>query len=191
MKKIGKLFLHMAEFFSRVVHSVSCFFKKVFKSVGAFIKKCLNHLRGLLSKLKSSLGKKLVKIGSKMSGDMTESQKLSENLVDIACEFYKFGTVCTRMVDRLQERDSKRFAGKYDWFFHRLVEICEESGIRIVDFSGKDYDPGIPVTVTNMDEFGPEDELYIKSMTEPTIMKNGEVIKYGTVVLALKEGDVE
>ena len=48
---------------------------------------------------------------------------------------------------------------------------------------GTIYDPGMAITPFNVDEFSPNDKLYVDQMIEPIIMGKEGLVKTGTVIL--------
>ena len=59
----------------------------------------------------------------------------------------------------------------------------EDAGLLCIDVEGKIYDPGMAVTPLNIDDFEPDDDLFVEQMMEPIIMRDGKVQKTGTVLL--------
>ena len=55
--------------------------------------------------------------------------------------------------------------------------------MRIVDVEGQPYDVGMALSPLNIDDFEPEDLLYVEQMIEPIIMDETNVLKTGTAML--------
>lgn len=121
---------------------------------------------------------------------MDELQRLQENndlltksIVDIMSETYRFKRVFIKAVSKLEVEDQNKYASQFAWFTKRVDKAVENAGLSIVDLSGQEFDPGMAVTAMNIDDFEPDDDLFIEQMMEPIIMKDGKVQKTGTVVL--------
>ena len=59
--------------------------------------------------------------------------------------------------------------------------------MRIQNAEGQLYDPGMAITPLNIDEFDPDDPLYVEQMIEPIIMQGDTVCKIGTAILGRVE----
>ena len=108
---------------------------------------------------------------------------LTKSIVDIMSETYRFKRVFVKAVSKLEVEDQKKYASQFAWFTKRVDKAAENAGLSIVDLSGQEFDPGMAVTAMNIDDFEPEDDLFIEQMMEPIIMKDSKVQKTGTVVL--------
>ena len=67
--------------------------------------------------------------------------------------------------------------------FLRSTQPKSTERVPVVELSG--YDPGLPVTAVNLDEFEPDDQLIIQQILEPTILDSQNHITHiGSVILA-------
>lgn len=121
---------------------------------------------------------------------MDELQRLQEDndlliksLVDIMGETYRFKRVFAKAVSKLSVEDQSKYASQFAWFTKRVDKAAESAGLSVVDLSGQEYDPGMAVTAMNIDDFEPDDDLFVEQMMEPIIMKDDKVQKTGTVLL--------
>ena len=64
-----------------------------------------------------------------------------------------------------------------------MTKALDESGLHLVNVEGQIYDPGMAVTPLNIDEFEPDDKLFVEQIIEPIIMSENAVYKTGTVIL--------
>lgn len=62
---------------------------------------------------------------------------------------------------------------------------CDFLGVEILSYEGMDYDIGLPVDPLNLEDFEEGQELFIETMLEPVIKKQGtsEVIRNGKAIL--------
>ena len=114
---------------------------------------------------------------------MEDYEVLKSSLIGIAGELYRFQSVFARMVSRFPMEEQNKYISQYSWFSKRVVKALDGAGLRIIDLQGKEYDPGMAVIPINLDEFGPDDRLFVEQMMEPVIMEGNKVIKTGTVFL--------
>ena len=118
---------------------------------------------------------------------MQEYDKLLANLISIASEAFRFRQVFEKAIEKLDYDEQRKYFSQYSWFSKRVMKALESSGLRMLNFEGHPYDPGMAISPLNLDEFEPEDKLYISRMVEPVIMKDDTVMKLGTVILGREE----
>lgn len=118
---------------------------------------------------------------------MDDYSTLLKNLVSIASETYRFETVFEKAISKLDYDERTKYISQYAWFSKKVNSALAGSGLRIVELRGQLYDPGMAVTPLNLEEFDPDEKLYIYQMVEPLIMKDDTVMKLGTVILGRKD----
>lgn len=76
----------------------------------------------------------------------------------------------------------------YDRINKAISRYCNDKGVEIKDIEGMEYDPGLPVDPLNLEDFTPNDELYVGVMLEPIIKEKGtsKVLRNGKVFLVAK-----
>ena len=104
-------------------------------------------------------------------------------LADIAVEAYRLARVAQKATLRMAPMDAERFAGHYNGFQRRVDAALASAGMQTVDLTGQPYSVGMAVTALNADEFD-EEELVVAQMVEPVLMKDGAVLRTGSVMLA-------
>ena len=109
--------------------------------------------------------------------------KVIENLVVIAGELYRFKGIFAKAISKLEIDEQTKYASQYAWFEKKVKKALAEAGLRLVNLEGQLYDPGMAVTPLNIDEFEPNDKLFIEQIIEPIIMSDNAVYKTGTVIL--------
>lgn len=112
-----------------------------------------------------------------------QEQQLREALVAIAAETFRLRQVFERAISRLEEEEQARYMSQYGWFSRRVNRAMEQAGLRLLDPAGQLYDPGMAVTPLNLEEFEPQDRLYVEQTIEPIVMGEDQVLKTGTVIL--------
>ena len=109
------------------------------------------------------------------------------SLIQIASELFRFKKVFERVLAQIRIEDQNKYYSQYTWFEKKVLGALQESGLKMVDVRGRMFDPGLPVTAINIDEFGPEEELYVQEMIEPIIMQGDDLVKTGVVLLGKME----
>ena len=109
--------------------------------------------------------------------------ELTNAIVDMAVEAWRFKSVFSKAMSKLDAGESTRYLGQYNWFQRKMDQALEKAGLRIVNVEGLPYDPGVAASPMNIEDFDPDEILYVKQMIEPIIMDDSRVIRTGTVML--------
>ena len=109
-------------------------------------------------------------------------------MAEFLVEEYRFMRTVDAALKKLLPEERKRYISSYSFHESKLKDLMEQYGLRIQIYDGKDYDEGDAVTVLNADEYNlAKDNLVIEQTIEPAIINlEGEIIRQGTVVVALK-----
>ena len=113
--------------------------------------------------------------------------KLESSLISIASELFCFQRVFEKTVSKIEVDERGKYMSQFSWFSKKVTKALEEANLRLLNFEGQYYDPGMAVTPLNIDEFETEDKLYVAQTIEPVIMKQDIVMKTGTVILGRVE----
>ncbi|MDR2405339.1 MAG: hypothetical protein LBE27_03110 [Deltaproteobacteria bacterium] len=108
---------------------------------------------------------------------------LENSLIRIAVETWRFDKVFKRVVNKLERTDRSRYEGHFNWLLKEVQNALEQSGLYVNNLEGLPFDPGLPATPLNLDEFTEEDELFVDTMIEPVIMNERGIVKTGTITL--------
>ena len=71
---------------------------------------------------------------------------LKDSLITIAIEYWRLIKVLERLLNTLDANESKRYQGKIRWFSKKTEEALTAAGLKIVNYEGHRYDPGIPAS---------------------------------------------
>lgn len=112
-----------------------------------------------------------------------KNDSLLSSIADISNEAYRFKRVFMRAISKLDSDAQSKYSSQFAWFTKRVDKAVENAGLRIVDLTGQEFDPGMAVTPLNIEDFDADDQLYIEQMMEPVIMKDDQILKTGTVML--------
>jgi hypothetical protein len=107
----------------------------------------------------------------------------SEALLDLAVEGWRIARLFTRVLTKLDAGDGARYTNQVRYFVKRVEESLEAADLRLVNLEGQPYDTGLPAIALNIEDFAPDDRLYVDQMLEPVIMGPHGVIKTGTIIL--------
>lgn len=108
---------------------------------------------------------------------------LAKCLLDMAVESWRFGRLFERVLSALDAGEQKRYLGQFRWFHRRVEESLGAAGMRFVNIEGHPFDPGMPATALNIEEFNAGDTLVVDQMLEPIVMGPEGIIRTGTVTL--------
>jgi hypothetical protein len=118
---------------------------------------------------------------------MTESSEIrgraDEALLDLAVEGWRLARLFTRVLGKLDAGEGSRYANQVRYFLKRVEESLGAADMRLVNLEGQPYDTGLPATAINIEDFAPDDRLYVEQMLEPVIMGPQGIVKTGTVTL--------
>ena len=103
--------------------------------------------------------------------------------LSLAAESWRFSQVMQNAIHELPESRQGRYNSRLEWYIKKLKDTLETLSCHIEDYSERIFEPGMPLTVLNLDEFQEEDEIIIEVMIEPVIIRNdGTVVKTGTAM---------
>ena len=112
-----------------------------------------------------------------------QPEDLTQPLIDIAVESWKFARIFLRVVSKLDAGEGSRFLSQHRYYMRRLEETLLVAGLRLVNVEGHAFDPGVPATPLNMGDFSPDDQLVVDQMVEPILMGPNSVVRSGTVMV--------
>lgn len=107
--------------------------------------------------------------------------------IKIAVEAWRFGRVFEKMADKLEEAERERCMSQLSSFYKKIENSLDALGLRMVSIEGTPFEPGIAAIPSNIEDFGPGDELTVDRMIEPIIMGEYGLIRAGRVTLRKME----
>jgi len=113
----------------------------------------------------------------------TSTDVLTQTIVSMAVESWRFGRVFDRLLTKLDAGEQNRYKSQFRWFIKKVEEALEQAELRIVNVEGQPFDPGMAATPLNIEEFDTKDALMVDQMLEPIIMGKEGLVKTGTVTL--------
>ena len=125
-----------------------------------------------------------------MIAGQDDNQTIISNdaIIAFASEASKLDTLFRKLISKTEFENQKKYAGQFSWFMKKVETILNQANISLViPEQNSPFDTGLPVSALNIADFAPTDTLVIDRVIEPIVMKNGQVVKTGTVLL--KKGE--
>lgn len=112
---------------------------------------------------------------------------LQQAIIEMAVEAWRFRRVFYKAMSKLDAGESNRYMGQFAWFIKKVDNALTTAGMKIVDVERQPYDIGMALTPLNIDDFDPDDRLFVEQLIEPIIMDDEKVLKTGTAMLGRYE----
>ena len=119
---------------------------------------------------------------------MVIDEKKFSAVVDLLTESWRLNQFAKKLEPlagaKLQRKISNQVA-RFDKHFLAATEIL---GVEVLDFTGEEFETGLPITPINLADFAADEVLIVETMLEPTIKVAGaaEIVKCGAAVLGRK-----
>ena len=112
-------------------------------------------------------------------------QALSNNMTmaHLAVEYWKLLKAFERAIGRLPHEHVAKTTAKMRFSAGKLDALLKEAELNLIVFDGKRFEPNIPATALNVDDFTDSDNLTIESTIEPAVVENTKVLLFGKVVV--------
>jgi hypothetical protein len=104
-------------------------------------------------------------------------------LAKLATEYWRLLRIAEKVVVEVTADKMASLSAQIRYSTTRLHSICSEGGLRLVSYDRVNYEPNLPVTVSNGDEMSSEGDMVIERTLEPTIMADGQIVALGKVQL--------
>lgn len=114
-----------------------------------------------------------------------------EGLAQLCVEYWRLMVVTEKALARVQEKDGKRLEAQLKFSKRQFDVILQDLGLRLVDFSGERFYPGLAVSVDNPAEHDDDEVLMISKTLEPTVMSDMTIVKRGRVIVAPARNEEE
>lgn len=117
------------------------------------------------------------------NSDDRKKDLMSNSLIEIAVESWRFIRLFRRVLDKLDAGESAKYASQMRYFQKNLETSLGRVELKIVDVVDQPYEPGMAAAPLNLDEFDANDRLRVDQMVEPIIMGPEGLLRAGTVML--------
>ncbi len=111
-------------------------------------------------------------------------QRALETIAQLCVEYWKLSAVTEKALGTLESKDRKRLQAQLKFSKRQLELILKELGLRLIDFCGEHYHPGLAISVDNLADHNEDEQLVISKTLEPTVMSNMKVIRLGRAIIA-------
>ena len=118
---------------------------------------------------------------------MTAGHELS--YAKLAVEHWRLIRVLTRLVDRLPLESQARVAAQARFASAQLDSAVSDQGLSLTTFDGRLFEPSLPVTAVNAEDYPGRADLVVSETVEPTVIADGRVIQLGKVIISLGGAD--
>ncbi len=113
-----------------------------------------------------------------------------DNTVDFVIMLYKYRSLLINAMQKMNVLDAQKIKRTLEFNDNKLAKLLEKESLVInYNFTNKDFDPGMACDVINIDEFQAGDKLFVSQVLEPIILKEGNVIHRGKIMVQ-KKGEV-
>lgn len=94
----------------------------------------------------------------------------------------RFTKNLTRFADEKLTRKIDNQVARFDKKFFRAAS---ELDLEVLDFTGAEFETGLPIEPINLSDFAAEENLFVEAMLEPAIKRkdSAEIVKLGVAVL--------
>gem|GEM_PF-3182974 len=108
--------------------------------------------------------------------NLRSEARLVQSMTEIAVESWKFSRLFARLLQKLDAGEANRYVNQLRYYLKSLDSNLESAGLRLVDFEGHPYDPGMAATALNLSDFGQLNQISRSSNCEfPFNRKRGDV----------------
>ena len=119
-----------------------------------------------------------------------ERMKL-EQIGKIVVEFWKLAQSYERSIPLLPPEHQARTQAQLRFSRNQLKTLLDESRMTLVTFEGRVFQPNLPVTAVNAEDFDEgSDHLIVDQTIEPAVVHDAHVLLMGKVLLAKGKKDV-
>lgn len=114
---------------------------------------------------------------------MSDQVQTEELLIGLTVESWRLCRMFQKSIDLRDIKSASRQSNQVRYFHRKLDDSLAPLGLRIVDFEGQPYHPGMAATALNAADFDAEDDLSVDQMMEPVVMGADGVRRTGTMML--------
>lgn len=114
-----------------------------------------------------------------------------ESVAQLCVEYWKLAAATEKALSGVLASGGKRLEAQLKFSKRQLDVLLQDLGLRLVDFSGERFHPGLAVSVDNPGDFEEDEALVVGKTIEPTVMSDMTVIRLGRVIVAPVEQEEE
>lgn len=117
---------------------------------------------------------------------MEVDDKKFKAVTDLLIESWRLNQFTKKLAARLADEKVQRKAlNQVTRFDKHFQAVTAEFGLEVLDFTGAEFETGLPISPINLADFTADENLFVEAMLEPTIKIAGsaEIVKIGAAVL--------
>ncbi|WP_421998067.1 hypothetical protein [Roseovarius confluentis] len=117
---------------------------------------------------------------------MVKATKLALNadtVAQLCVEYWKLIAATEKSLKLISGSGGKRLEGQLKFSKRQLDVLAQELGLRLVDYTGEQFHPGLAVSIENPGDHGDDENLTVGKTLEPTVMSDMTVVRLGRVIL--------
>ena len=138
------------------------------------------HKQGPAFAKSRKLSEAISEYRSSIDGNL-DQEEIKQIIVDAWCLMFAYERTINIIPADKREAEFEKASRIFDAIFADIFRM--ESGIKIVAFEGKPYEPNRPVQAVNLDDFSGNKPLIVSETLEPALIKNGKVLHFAKVSL--------
>ena len=111
-------------------------------------------------------------------------------VVDLIAESWRLNRYTKNLAEKIADpKVRKKSVNQVIRFDKHLQATLDALNLQILDFTGEEFEAGLPILPINLGDFCANDVLFVEVMMEPTIKiaDTAEIVKKGSVVLGRSE----
>lgn len=121
--------------------------------------------------------------GATSTGPEQNDEAQIDSIVELVIECWRFAKLFTKIARRLDAGEAAKYVSQLRYFQSKIEDILGKFHLKLINLEGQAYEPGMAVTVLNIDDFHAQDDLIVDQMTEPVVMSSKGLKRMGTVIL--------
>jgi hypothetical protein len=110
-------------------------------------------------------------------------ESLEKMVIDMAIESWRFSRLFIKVANKLDAGESTKYINQLRYFQKKIEDDLNEIDLKMVFLEDQHFDPGMAVSVINMEDFEAQDLLIVDQMIEPIIMGADGLKRPGTVTV--------
>jgi hypothetical protein len=118
-----------------------------------------------------------------MTQDANDVERMEEALVEMALECWRFSRLFGKVLRKLDAGEAERYVSQFRYFQKRVEACLEANGLHFVNVEGQPFDPGLAISALNLDDFAPDEHLFVEQMLQPIVMGREGLRKQGAALL--------
>ena len=89
--------------------------------------------------------------------------------VDLLVEGWRLNRFTEKLADVADDKLRRKISNAVTRFDKHFGKAAEIFGVEVVDFTGAEFETGLPITPINLADFAANENLFVAAMLEPTI----------------------